>query len=236
VFRGDAGFPGQAFGWGPPRGGGGGIGGVAGGFVWPGVSITDWDNIPGGKNWPPAMKPYPNYYVQTTYSIDPEIQPYIDKLKNCVCGSKIYGASCVCAAFSSVNYKHSSTLPANYAALNPYGPFERLIEISDSFLAAAEECSIMEILLHETAHQCGFIMPEWKAILNRIGNFFITSQPHPGDRIPDEYFTPFYPENTIYGYGVNNADTLATDLMSNCCCNGYNYKFRMRDVYLPKKK
>jgi hypothetical protein len=73
--------------------------------------------------------------------------------------------------------------------------------------ATAARRRLAHVLLHEAAHHCGIVWPEWRNWVNTLARrllFFVKWR--------DRRF-PVFPYERIYGVGVNSADTLAARIL-----------------------
>lgn len=69
---------------------------------------------------------------------------------------------------------------------------------------------LAHVLLHEAAHQCFVVWPEWKGFINNLARwllFFV--------RWRDRYFAIF-PKESIYGDAINSADRVASKILAGC--------------------
>jgi hypothetical protein len=77
------------------------------------------------------------------------------------------------------------------------------------------ERDMARVLIHEGAHHCGVIWPEWRNWVNflaRWGLFFL--------RWRDRGY-PIYPHSMIYGVGVNSADTITQAIIDDAVAQGW---------------
>ena len=81
--------------------------------------------------------------------------------------------------------------------LNPRGRTIPLLSIAIDLredIAAKVDCESLQILLHELAHRCGAVLPEWKL-----------------------WFGNRYPQDEIYGRRVNSADAISMAMLERVC-------------------
>jgi len=74
---------------------------------------------------------------------------------------------------------------------------------------------LARLLLHEGAHLCGVVWPEWRNWVNtfaRYGMFFV--------RWRDRRY-PVFPHNRIYGVQVNSADRVAQAILEEAQAKGW---------------
>lgn len=151
---------------------------------------------------------------------DSRLQEYIDRLKDCVCGSKDsripqWIIRCICASLSSNTYAVDERT-RGWDAWNT--PGSSLILVHPNVLAQSE-CRLMGILLHETAHTCGVFSPEWNDDLYPFYNAIRTMIiPIYRGIIIGPLFKPV-PQPITHGVGINSADNIAYYLLQNCCCS-----------------
>ena len=63
-------------------------------------------------------------------------------------------------------------------------------------IASRVDCHSLQVLLHELAHRCGAVLPEWKL-----------------------WFGNRYPPEQIYGRRVNSADAISMAMLERVCPN-----------------
>jgi hypothetical protein len=61
-------------------------------------------------------------------------------------------------------------------------------------IAAKVDCESLQVLLHELAHRCGAVLPEWKL-----------------------WFGNRYPPHEIYGRHINSADAISMGMLERAC-------------------
>lgn len=87
--------------------------------------------------------------------------------------------------------------------------------ILDAKLGQREPRELARVLLHEGAHHCGVVWPEWRNWVNslaRWGLFFV--------RWRDKRH-PVFPQRVIYGVGVNSADNVAQAIIDDAIARGW---------------
>jgi hypothetical protein len=96
-----------------------------------------------------------------------------------------------------------------------------LIILNASVLQRSK-AELARLLLHESAHHCGVVWPEWRNWVNtltrlalgllRLMLFFVRW------RNP---ISPIFPHERIYGVGVNSADTVAFNILQDALERGW---------------
>ncbi len=74
---------------------------------------------------------------------------------------------------------------------------------------------LARVLLHEGAHLCGVVWPEWRNWINtlaRWGLFFVRWR---------NRRWPVFPQDKIYGVGVNSADNVAQAILDDATARGW---------------
>lgn len=66
---------------------------------------------------------------------------------------------------------------------------------------------LRQVLIHEAAHHCGVVWPEWRNWVNTLARRLLCFV-----KWRDRRF-PVFPYERIYGVGVNSADTLAARII-----------------------
>lgn len=87
--------------------------------------------------------------------------------------------------------------------------------ILDARLLQRDPRELARVLLHEGAHHCGVVWPEWRNWVNslaRWGLFFV--------RWRDRRH-PVFPQRMIYGVGVNSADSVAQAIIDDATSRGW---------------
>jgi hypothetical protein len=98
--------------------------------------------------------------------------------------------------------------------LLPTNIFAPLI-VLDARLLQRDPRELALVLLHEGAHHCGVVWPEWRNWVNslaRWGLFFV--------RWRDKRH-PVFPQRMIYGAGVNSADNVAQAIIDDAAARGW---------------
>jgi len=144
---------------------------------------------------------------------DPRLRTILARLDQCVCDSGKYMAACIC---DIIRHGLFSLIGMPWSGLTiPGWTVPPIIWISMSDFREKSECYLWDTILHEAAHQCGQTAPEWRNLLPKVLGVSFSSALF----IPTILWRP-YLESEVYGVGVNQADTIAHELMQGCCCDG----------------
>jgi hypothetical protein len=123
--------------------------------------------------------------------IDPQLQPLYDAAQAILAASKHHWSMRLAVALRHCRLRLRDgrggyTIPFYWLGLN-------VIWIGRELAASGVNYHSLHTLLHEAAHQCGAVLPEWKIWFGRWGGRFEHS--------------------SIYGDAVNSADAIATAIL-----------------------
>ena len=77
-------------------------------------------------------------------------------------------------------------------------------------LVEGDRRRLAHVLLHEAAHQCFVVWPEWKGWINMLARYVLFFV-----RWRDRYF-PVFSKESIYGDKINSADCVASAILKGC--------------------
>jgi hypothetical protein len=217
----DTGFPGQPYGWGPPRGGGGALTGTYYGSL-VGEVIMGFLLLhltPGMNPFPkPGFDDWNRYYDLSNRNQDDKILNNAwDKAYQCLANYTGPHANCLRSAMRKNVYIVDNSLPEGTEGLT--NPFGWTIRIKTSELSQYSECEFLRTILHETAHQCWVVGREFFIPLMHF-IYWAYENEIVNERGWYNTWNWFYGEDAK-GRGTNAANRVADAVLNNsCCCDG----------------